>query len=286
MQSKVVVTGSHGFIGRNLISALTKDKNSDVVAFEREKIGKKDYVYKILEGAGSLVHLAGLTKGTEEEFYEANVGFTEKLLEYFKLLTNKPKLIFASSFAVYGTQSNNLKETSLLKPRSPYGESKLKVEKIIRKYAQRYNFSAVILRFANIYGPGMPPYTHSVISTFLDQARKDISLTINGNGNQERDFVYVDDLIKAIRKTIFWKGKIGETEIINISSGGGISLNRLVGKVATVTGKKVRVFYRNKKVKEEGCWIGDNTKAKKLLGWLSETSLKKGLTLTFKSLMG
>ncbi len=108
-------------------------------------------------------------------------------------------------------------------------------------------------------------------------------MNINGDGNQERDFVYVDDVVEALNKSIDWKGKPGEVQILNICSGEAVSLNQLIDEIEKLVGKKLKVNYPNPQMLDNGVWIGDNSQALKVLDWKPKTLIEEGLRRTYEA---
>jgi nucleoside-diphosphate-sugar epimerase len=275
--TEILITGSHGFIGSHLTKEIDKPRIISLNEFNASEI-----LIKKLEGVGKVIHLGALIRGTEEEQMAANVGNTKVLLEAISKLNKKPDLfIFASTFAVYAVQSEFLTEKSILGPRNGYGKSKLAAEKVVEQYAKKLGMQALILRFSNVYGPGMPSGKHSVVSNFIYAAIEGEPIKINGDGNQKRDFVYIDDLVKALLKALSWQKKDGQAEIINICTGEAVTLNQLAEAVGVNCGD-IKIDRTNPLAVEEGCWIGCNEKARKILGWKPEISICEGVKITYE----
>ena len=273
------MSGTSGFIGKHFVEGLS--------SFERLSSGdfaEKDTLIKKLDGVDIVVHLGAQIQGTDEEQMKANAGGTELLLKAMVERGGRQKLVDVSTFAVYAPQNNGkLKEGFELDPRNGYGKSKREAENIIREYAEKTGISAIILRLSNVYGPGMPPNKHSVVANFINAAINDQPLNINGDGNQERDFVYVDDVVEALNKSIDWKGKPGEVQILNICSGEAVSLNQLIDEIEKLVGKKLKVNYPNPQMLDNGVWIGDNSQALKVLDWKPKTLIEEGLRRTYEA---
>lgn len=280
---RILVSGSHGFIGQNLINFLElSDIDYDVIS--RNMYDDEINLASIISNSKCIIHLGGLIKGSKQDLHEANYVSTEKILKVMANLREKPTLVFASSFAVYGVQDKILDEDSVVEPRNIYGESKVEVEELIKRYSKEYRITAVLLRISNAYGKGIKPYTHSVVSTFVEQALNNSPITINGNGDQERDFIYIDDLLKALLKAVGYSiaKNEGKTSVINICSGNGISLNELVKYIEKIFNIKTVIEYINKESLESGCWIGNNNFAFNTLRWKPETSFADGLKISYE----
>ncbi len=276
-RKKICISGTHGFIGSHLIK-----KISDYVTIDSKSFNSLKNLEEKLEGVDVIVHLGGVIQGTEEEQVRGNVENTEKLLKIISKARKKPTLIFASTFAVYGVQENILTETSPINPRNSYGKSKAMTEELIVDFASKNNFPVIILRFSNVYGPGMEPNKHSVVANFIYQAINNQALNINGNGEQRRDFVFIKDVVHALQRAIKLSTNLKKIEILNICSGEAISLNQLIEEIERVVDRKLQVNYTNKDIVENGNWIGNNAKAYSVLKWSPKNSFKEGIKMTYE----
>lgn len=274
---EISVSGTNGFIGKHFVDGL-----SSFVRLGTSDFSNLDTLKNKLSGIDVVVHLGALIQGTEEEQMKANMGGTELLL---KAMCEKGvrKIVFASTFAVYGVQDSKLTEDSEVLPRNGYGKSKLESERLIQEYAKRFGISAIVIRASNVFGPGMPPNKHSVVANFMNAAINDEALKINGDGNQERDFIYVDDVVNALNKSVDLKIEPGEFMVLNICSNEAVSLNHLIDEIGKLVGKKLKVDYPNPQMLDAGVWIGDNTKALKILRWEPNVSLEEGLRRTYEA---
>ena len=135
--------------------------------------------------------------------FRNNVLGTLNLLESSRINKIK-KIVFASSSAPLGNVNETISESLPVKPLSPYGSSKASAESYFSSYFNSYGISSVILRFSNIYGPGSF-FKSSVIAKFIKQIFNQSEIIIFGNGNQSRDFLYIDDVTSAIVKAIKYK---------------------------------------------------------------------------------
>lgn len=193
---KFFVTGGAGFIGSHLVDLLLKNKNEVTVfdnlsncseeqanalskkgaIFVKGDITNKDEVEKALVNYDCLVHLAAQIDVDESikdpDFtYKVNVDGTKNLLD--ACVKNKIRnVVAASSAAVYGNQTLPIKESVELNPISPYGESKIKSEKLLKDYSEKHNLNCISLRFFNIFGYGQSDAYAGVISKFISNIRK------------------------------------------------------------------------------------------------------------------
>ena len=224
----ILVTGGAGFIGKHLVKFLIENKNNVSVLdnfsnSDKKWISKfKKYQIKIFEGdirndedilkatkdQDLVIHLASKISVEESiknpsETFEINVKGTEKVLEICKK-NNVKKIIVASSAAVYGEGNEKYKitEQTKLNAISPYGESKIEMEKEIIKFCSNNQINYVILRFFNIYGLNQSMEYAGVITKFLEKIEKSENLIIFGDGTQTRDFVAIEDIINSIHNAI------------------------------------------------------------------------------------
>jgi UDP-glucose 4-epimerase len=213
---------------------------------------------------------------------EANVIGTFNLLEASRL-DSVSRFVFASSGAPIGEVEPPIHEELAPHPVSPYGASKLAGEGYCSAYYRSFGLQTVALRFGNVYGPGSE-HKSSVVAKFIKRASSNQTLEIYGDGKQTRDFVYIDDLSRAILLAAIRIGIGGETFQIATNS------ETTVAEIATILKK---IFENNglpfSEVVKIAPRIGDvrrnfsNTaKAKKTLGWQPVVHLQEGLERTFE----
>jgi UDP-glucose 4-epimerase len=290
---KILVTGGAGFIGSNLVDKLI-DGGCKVFVIDNLSTGKKenlnkkaifykadichlDKILPLFKGIDYVFHLAAnprviFSVENPIESHKVNVDGTLNVL-YASYKNRVKRLIFASSAAVYGDiKELPLKENMTPKPISPYGLHKLIGEHYCKLFSNLYNLETVCLRYFNVYGPRMDPYGPYalVIGKFLKLRKENKPLTIYGDGKQTRDFIYVDDVVKANILAMKSK-KVGRGEIINICSGKNYSINYIAKLIG---GRKIYLPARKGEMKHT---LGDNSLAKKLLGWKPEISLEEGI---------
>lgn len=265
---KVAVTGDQGFLGKYVIDLL-KREDFVITGFDRTKhdlLGPKTLI-DFVSGKDVIIHLAAVNRGIEKEIMRVNALGTKNLLEAIKEYAPMTKLIFASTFQVY------IKD-------GVYGNSKKQAEKYINYFSKKYGIKSIILRIANIYGPGCKPYYNSVIATFVHRIKQGEPLVINGDGTQKRDYIYVLDVAKAIAQSISYEPETAE--YFDICSGKEIRLNTIVGYLRELSKKNIEVVY-NKRVELYNFGIKKNyKKAEKVLGWSPTVSLREGLEETLK----
>jgi len=263
---KIFVTGGAGFIGRNLVKSLLK--SHDVTIYENFSNSNKKNLnflsksipdiiegdlsnYELLKnsliGFDLVIHLAAKIDISEslkhpEISNNVNVQGTINLLRAC-IKSNVKNIIGASSAAVYGNPSHiPVTEEIIPNPVSPYGADKISMEFYLRAFANAYDMNCVSLRFFNVYGKGQSNEYAGVITKFMEKLSKNEPLIIFGNGNNTRDYVYIDDLVQGILDALSnIQGKKGE--VYNLASGKSVSVNELAKKMIKISGKDVEIIH-------------------------------------------
>ncbi len=248
-----IITGGAGFIGSHLLEALLAD-NHQVTVIDNLSSGKWEnisqhsqlnYLKQDLLNChprqldrgpyDGLVHLAAMPSVVQSwlspmEAHANNISATVAAIQLCQQL-DIPRLVFASSAAVYGHPDLELiSETSPVSPISPYGLQKLTSEQYITLFSKQLGISSVNLRFFNAFGPRqMPESPYSgVISIFTKAMQEGKPLTIYGDGSQTRDFIYVKDIALALKKALLVSMQPGSSLVCNIGQGKAISLLQLI----------------------------------------------------------
>ena len=299
---RILITGGAGFVGKHLAKSLIKNNHSvtifdnysnssekniqsllDNINFVKGDITNYDDISNSIKGSDVVIHLASKIN-VQESFANSNltknvnVNGTINLLEACKekKITD---IIIASSAAVYGDCKDSkihLSENSDTNPTSPYGESKLEMEKNVIDYSEKYDINAIILRFFNIYGIGQSSEYAGVITRFLQKINEDKSLEIYGDGLQTRDFVSIDDVVDSFNDIISkMEGKRGN--VYNIASGQSISINDLASLMISLSGKDLKVTHSTLKKGDIKFSQADILLAKKELGYKPKIELTIGI---------
>lgn len=297
--AKILVTGGAGFIGSNLVDQLIKLKHK-VIVIDNLSLGKKDYLnprakfYKldvrnlnkikpIFNGIDFVFHLAAqprIQPSIIDPIYsiENNIIGTLNVLLASKKAKVK-RVIYSASSSVYGNQDSlPLNEEMKPNPKNPYALGKLFGEYLCKIFSDLYDLDTVCLRYFNVYGPRQSSegaYA-TVIGIFLRQLKNKEPLTIVGDGNQRRDFTYIDDVVRANILAMESKKKF-YGEVINIGCGKNYSINELAKKIIGKKELKKYVVYLPPRPGEARVTLADNKKAFKLLGWKPKISLSKGI---------
>lgn len=267
---RVLVTGGAGFIGSHTVQTLIANGVSQVtildnlstgswrkllniggVKFRMGDIRSSVDVQAALEDVTHVIHLAAqvsVGKSIDEPALSADVNITGfvNLLDCARR-ANVKRIVYASSAAVYGNPAElPLQENSILAPLSPYGLEKQINDQYAALYQQLHGTSILGLRYFNVYGPGQDPASpySGVISKFLDSVKMGQALTIFGDGEQTRDFVYVKDVALINVHALLSP----ETGVCNVATGQPMSLNQVVNTLSTSCGQKLPVAYRASRV--------------------------------------
>ncbi len=293
---KVLVTGGAGFIGKHLVRSLLEKGNS-VTIFDNFSNSAKDSLSslvdmgaKIIEGditkSGDIqnatknqdvvIHLAAKISVPESisnpaETFFVNVDGTKNVLAACEK-NHVKKLIAASSAAVYGEGSPDVKltEESRTEPISPYGQSKVQMEQVIKE--SKRNVCCIILRFFNIYGIGQSSEYAGVITKFMEGIMQKRPLEIFGDGRQTRDFISIHDVVKAFECALK-----SENGTFNIASGKSLSINELAKIMFDVFGK-VEIKHLEKQKGDIQNSVVDVSLAESELGFTAKRLLKEELT--------
>ncbi|MGD0996121.1 MAG: SDR family NAD(P)-dependent oxidoreductase [Candidatus Bathyarchaeia archaeon] len=303
----VLVTGGAGFIGSHLVPRLLELGHSVTVldnlstgkleslddvldhpkfVFQRGDIRDKTIPNEVFDKIDSVIHLAALIDTSASvadpiQNHEVNVNGTFNML-HAAIKHNVKKFVFASSTAVYGdAKTLPLQENIALHPISPYAASKVAGEAYCSAFASCFGLETIVLRFFNIYGLRSEnnPYS-GVITKFLQKIIKGEVLTIDGDGEQTRDFIHVSDIIKAVILTLEHEGLKGE--VFNVCTGVPTSINQLATTLKTVTGKNPNVKYGPARLGDIRSSYGDLAKAKENLGFRASVDLTEGLQMLFE----
>ena len=261
----ILVTGGAGFIGKHLVRSLL-EKDYLVTIFDNFSNSTKESISslvemgaKIIEGDITkshevlnavkdheiIIHLAAKISVSESisnplDTFQVNVEGTKNILTACEK-NNVKKLIAASSAAVYGEGNPNVKltEEAELKPISPYGQTKVKMESVIKQFESEHLINCIMLRFFNIYGVGQTSEYAGVITKFLERIAYGKSLEIFGDGLQTRDFVAIDDIIFSINNAI----SNGKSGTYNIGNGKSSTIKDLAELMISISGKRLEITY-------------------------------------------
>jgi UDP-glucose 4-epimerase len=302
----VLVTGGAGFIGSHLVDTLVSAGCEVAVldnlssgnysnlkhlegqfSFYQDDIRNLEAINAAAEGCEVIFHLAAIVsvpQTIEDPVESAAVNDTGTLLVLDAARKKKARrIIFSSSCAVYGDDRRLPKQEDMdPKPQSPYAVQKLAAEYYARVYHALYGLEAAALRYFNVYGPRQDPSSpySGVISVFMTKALQHEPAVIYGDGNQSRDFIYVQDVVRANLLAATAKGVGGQ--VMNIGTGSAVVINQLWKAICALSGRNLEPQYAPKRpgdIVESVAGIGS---AKAHLGFEPEISFEKGLEATFE----
>jgi UDP-glucose 4-epimerase len=258
-----LVTGGAGFIGSHLADALLAQDHR-LVAFDNFVSGKRDNLARdqgdltLIEGdvrsigrfadeigeVDAILHLAALISGYDslespEDYIDVNLGGLLRVIE-FASERRVPRIVFASSSTVYGNQgASALTEATPPDPLTVYALTKLAGEHLLKLYGAMHGFSHCSLRLFNVYGPRQAPdhpYAN-VTCKFSHATANGLPVTLFGDGEQSRDFVYVDDVVRAFLAVLE-----GSCEAIyNVGTGKDARINELIAALGAISGRPLEV---------------------------------------------
>jgi nucleoside-diphosphate-sugar epimerase len=272
-----LITGSNGFVGRHLTRALEKE-NIKVIPFSRslDKQLTRPEDFASLPPVDMVFHLGAISgykdcNDNTNLAYEVNVGGTVNVLDYCRRV--KAKLIFPSTYVYDAPYETYKTEADPAKPMTHYSFTKWLGEKLCRFYGRVFGVNTLILRTANVYGPGQSGiYLIPILASHL-KANKTLYLT---KPDIERSFIYIDDLIKAYIKISQMPTRSGD--VYNVSFDQATPIADVLKTVTKVTGKKIKVIYSGQgRPHEISLNRLNNSKIKKTINWKPEIYLEEGL---------
>lgn len=299
---KILVTGGAGFIGSNVVDALVKDGH-EVTVLDNLSTGKEENInpevkfYNIdLLDMESLElafrefkpdvvnhHAAQIDvrKSVEDPAFDAETNIIGSI-NLFELSINAGvrRIIFSSTGgALYGElEKLPVSEDTPIEPLSPYGVAKYCTENYLNYFKRLYGIERVILRYANVYGPRQDPLGEAgVVAIFTGKILKGEKPVIYGDGNQTRDYIYVEDVVKA--NVLALEGKEG---IYNIGTGKETSVNELINVFSNVLGREIKPEYAPPRKGEVHRISLDADMAKRELSFVPKYSLPEGIRETIE----
>ncbi|ARV62587.1 UDP-glucose 4-epimerase [Nostocales cyanobacterium HT-58-2] len=303
---KSIITGAAGFIGSHLVEALLKqgeevigiDEFNDYYnpALKRQNIAhlQNHPSFKLIEGDIQFLDLQTLLEDVDVVYHQAaqagvraswgpsfrayterNINATQVLLEAAKNAKNLKRLVFASTSSVYGNaETLPTQEEICPQPVSPYGITKLAAERLCRLYYKNFGVPFVALRYFTVYGPRQRP--DMAFHKFFKAVLQNQTIPIYGDGEQTRDYTFVSDAIAANLAAATVPKAVGE--IFNIGGGSRVVLTQVLDTMEEVVGKHIKRNHIEKAMGDARHTAADISKAREILGYQPQVSLKEGLT--------
>lgn len=302
--NRFLITGGAGFIGSNIAEKLVKNGEdvtvldnlsegklenlsdiSDKITFIKGDIRNEKDLDKSLKGVDFVLHQAALRSVPKSmtrpvEYNDVNVNGTLKLLMKSKEHKIK-RVVFASSSSVYGDKETfPEKETDTTNPISPYAATKLMGEYYCKLFTASFGLETVSLRYFNVFGPrqSLDNQYAVVIPKFITCILKDENPPVHGDGLQERDFTFIENVINANLKASTEKATSGE--VLNVACGSARSVLDIVKSVNSILGKSIKPKFTPPRVGDVKKTLADITKLKSKLGIEKFVSFEDGLKKT------
>ena len=300
---RLLITGGCGFIGINLIAYLGRQKRHRLLVLDNLSAGRKEnlsefdvefvegdicdvaLVNRLMPGVDAIVHLAADTRVLDSvenpDFnFQVNVVGTYRLLAAARAHGIERFVMASTGGAIVGEVTPPVREDMVPRPISPYGASKLCGEAYCSAFAGAYGMKTVCLRFSNVYGP-RSFHKGSVIAHFFKQILQGNALRVFGDGEQTRDFVYVDDVSAGIASALSLE-KGGNA--YQLGTGAETSVNELIRMMRTCTGNAgtFSVVYKPARKGEVLRNYCDTALARKELGYAPQVDLREGLAKTWE----
>ena len=307
---KTLVTGGGGFIGSNVVRALLA-RGDDVRVLDNFSTGSRanlaglEHVVQLVEGdlrSYERVHAA--VRGAEVVFHQGALPSVPRSVQdpltttavniegtLNVLLAARDegvrRIVNASSSSVYGNTGELPRvETQAPDPISPYAVAKLAAERFCTSFSRVYGMEIVSLRYFNVFGPRQDPTSQyaAVVPRFIRAVAGDEPVTIYGDGEQSRDFTFVDNVVGANLLAADAPGVGGEN--LNIATGSSVTVNALADAIGALVGKPVTKAYESAREADVRASWADVAEAKRLLGFEPQVDFDQGLERTADYLLG
>jgi len=303
---RIVVTGGAGFVGSNVVRKLIAEKalvvilddfytgdNNNLPAGESSleivegSVTDFDLVRNVLKGARLVFHLAArniiVSTRNPREDYEVNIGGTLNVLLAAREL-NIARVVYSSSTSVYGNPRylpiNEDDATNML---SPYAVSKFAGENYCKAFYESYGVSSSVVRYSNVYGTAQRPDNPycGVVSKFFESAMAGQSPRIHGDGEQTRDFTYIDDVVEAT--LLAGLSPKADGQVYNVGTGREVTVNQLARMIIEITGASVEPAYTDRRdIDNIRRRVVNIEKIRRELRWIPTFTVEHGLRRTYQ----
>lgn len=302
----ILVTGGAGFIGSSIAEALLAAGETvrildDFSSGRRQNLeslkGKveviegtivdPDTVKRAMNGANGVFHEAAIpsvARSVEDPQRSmlANVQGTTVVLDCARHAGVK-RVVFAASSSAYGNTPTLPKiETMMPEPLSPYAISKLSGEHMMRAFSELYGLETLSLRYFNVFGPKQDPTSQyaAVIPNFITAAIRNEAPPVHGDGEQTRDFCFIENVVSANLKAMSTPNKLAG-QVVNIACGERISLNQLLDILGEEVGHRIERKYTEPRAGDVRDSLADISRARELIGYDPKVNVRDGLKKTF-----
>ncbi len=303
---RIVVTGGAGFVGSNVVRRLLTE-NARVVVLDdfytgddnnlptgepnlevvRGSVTDYDLVRDVTAGASLVFHLAArniiVSTRNPREDYEVNIGGTLNVLLAAREL-NIPRVVYSSSTSVYGNPRylpiNEDDATNML---SPYAVSKFAGENYCKAFYESYGLSSAVVRYSNVYGTAQRPDNPycGVVAKFFESAMKGEPPRIHGDGEQTRDFTYIDDVVEAT--LLAGISPKADGQVYNVGTGREVTVNQLARTIIEITGANLEpAFVDRRDIDNIRRRVVNIEKIRRELRWIPTFTVEQGLRRTYQ----
>ncbi|HET7572822.1 MAG TPA: SDR family oxidoreductase [Gaiellaceae bacterium] len=307
--SRVLVTGGAGFIGSNLVRALL-ERGDDVRVLDNFSTGRRENLagldaYLVEGELRSYERVHNAVRGVEVVFHLGALGSVPRSVQdplttsavnvegtLNVLLAARDegvrRVVFASSSSVYGSTAElPARESGPVDPISPYGVAKLAAERYCVSFSRVYeSFETVVLRYFNVFGPRQNPFSQyaAAVPLFVTAVAEGRPVTIYGDGEQSRDFTYVQNVVEA--NLLAADAPAANGRILNVAAGAPHSVNELADTIGRLLGKQVERSFEAPRAGDLRNSYADVSAAREVLGWDGSVGFEEGLRLTAEALLG
>ncbi|CAN5481607.1 NAD-dependent epimerase/dehydratase family protein [soil metagenome] len=301
---KSLVIGGNGFIGTNLVDGLLS-KGHAVKVFDRYPsrfreanpaveyvvgdLGNHGEVADVVQGVDFVFHLAYTSlphTSNEDPVYDirSNVVDTVQMLQQCSTAAVRKVVFVSSGGTVYGIPKNTpIGEDDATDPICSYGITKLAIEKYLHLFHRLHGLDYVVARISNPYGEQQnPDAKQGAVTVFLGNLKRGNPITIWGDGEVVRDYIYIGDAVQALVKSAEYQPGANQHRVFNIGAGRGYSLNQLIAAMRGVVGREIDVRYTPGRVEDVPSNVLDIGRATAELGWKPEVELEEGLSRTWE----
>lgn len=309
MRKRYLITGGAGFIGSHIVQRLVGQREvvrviddlstghlirlqgvRDAIEFVEGDLADKRISDEVVAGVDCVLHQSAVPSvqrslsdpiGTNR----SNVTATLNLLESCRK-ASVHRLVYAASSSAYGdTEILPKTEEMVPNPLSPYALQKLVGERYCKLYYDLYGLETISLRYFNVFGPGQDPHSEyaAVIPKFITKLLAKEPITVYGDGEQTRDFTYIDNVVDA--NLLALQATEASGNVCNIACGQRITLKELIRLLEEIAGVKAEVNYTAQKAGDIRHSLADITRARHLLGYEPKVMVKEGLRRTVQAFM-
>lgn len=285
---KVLVLGSEGFVGNNLVNGLSENHEilcADLVSksshtdYKQFDIKNQENVDNLIQNVDVVIDLVAHSlvsslDGSVENAQVNIIGLLHVLESCRK--NNVKKIIFTSASSLVGVpETEHVSENHLATPKTAYGITKLTSEHYLRLYHELYGLNYSIFRFFNIYGPYQK---NGLIPTLFNRISKDEPLTVFGKGDQIRDYVFIEDVIPFFETAI--SSSNTNNSIFNMGTGQGTTIKQIIQILYDIMNKEPVIEYKPERPGEIGNFVADPSHLEKTFGSKPSTNVEIGIKKT------